>query len=173
MDTEKSLNAPGFRKVNVREIAERRYAKEGRLGYGKPISEALGRKPESTDLAERHPFDVEILRVPPKAVPWRYRSHSAQCEFYYVLAGTGTIRHAGGQTPIVAGDAFLSKPGEPHQIINSGDDDLEIVVIADNPIGESYHYPDEAMWIVNSPERRYVVLHPERERSVPAPGRTT
>src|SRR5207253_9499298 len=32
------------------------------IGAGKEISEALGRKPESTDLNERHPFDVEILR---------------------------------------------------------------------------------------------------------------
>ena len=32
-------------------------------GAGKEISEALGRKPQSTDLNERHPFDVEICRI--------------------------------------------------------------------------------------------------------------
>jgi hypothetical protein len=57
--------------VNVRDVEERRFAKEGRLGFGKEISEALGRRPESTDLTERHPFDVEILRVPPGATPYR------------------------------------------------------------------------------------------------------
>ena len=35
------------------------------FGAGKEISEELGRKPQSTDLNERHPFDVEICRIPP------------------------------------------------------------------------------------------------------------
>jgi uncharacterized cupin superfamily protein len=158
-------NTARFRKVNIREIHERQYSKEGRLGYGKPISEALGRMPDSTDLEKRHPFDVEILRVPPKAIPWRYHSHSAQWEFYYVISGNGIVRHSDGRDEVGAGDAFLFKPGQPHQLINEGDADLVLMVVADNPIGESYHYPDEAMWIVNSPERRYVALHPERERA--------
>jgi hypothetical protein len=41
-------------------------------GAGKEISEALGRKPKSTDLNERHPFDVEILRIPPGKAPYSY-----------------------------------------------------------------------------------------------------
>ena len=40
-------------------------------GAGKEISEALGRKPESTDLNERHPFDVEILRIRRGRLPIR------------------------------------------------------------------------------------------------------
>lgn len=157
-------NESRFKKVNIHDIEERQYSKEGRLGYGKPISEALGRLPDSTDLATRHPFDAEILRIPPKAIPWRYHSHSAQWEFYYVISGTGVVRHADGRDEIRAGDSFLFKPSEPHQLINESDADLVLMVVADNPMGESYHYPDEAMWIVNSPERRYVTLHPERER---------
>ncbi|MBC5825076.1 MAG: cupin domain-containing protein [Candidatus Eremiobacteraeota bacterium] len=153
----------GFRKVNLRDIAEVSWSKEGRVGYGKQISEALGRKPESTDIMERHPFDVEVLRVPPGAIPYRYHSHSAQWEFYYIMSGSGSVRHADGTAPISAGDAFLFKPGEAHQLVNDGAEDLVVIVVADNPIGEFYHYPDEKMWIVNSPERRYVSLHPERE----------
>lgn len=148
--------------INVRDVEERRFAKEGRLGFGKEISEALGRRPESTDLMERHPFDVEILRVPAGATPYRYHSHSAQWEFYYVLSGRGTMRHEGGRTQTSPGDALLFKPGEAHQLVNDSDEEWTLMVIADNPIGESYHYPDEAMWIVNSPERRYVIEHPER-----------
>ncbi len=163
MSKDQDTNRVRFHKVNLRDVEERRYSKEGRLGFGKPISEALGRRPESTHLGERHPFDVEILRIPPKAIPWRYHSHSAQWEFYHVIAGTGVVRHADGKSSITAGDSFLFKPGEAHQLINESDSDLVIMVIADNPIGESFYYPDEAMWIVNSPERRYVVLHPQRE----------
>lgn len=153
-----------FRKVNIAEIPEVRTEKEGRLRYTRNVSEALGRRPESTDLMERHPFDVEVLRVPPHSIPYRYHSHSAQWEYYQVVSGTGTIRHAQGETTISAGDAFLFKPGEPHQIRNDGDEELVVMVVADNPIGESYHYPDDEMWVVNSPEWRYVVLHPEREK---------
>jgi uncharacterized cupin superfamily protein len=163
MSSSQRSTPSGFRKINSHEIQERRYSKEGRLGFGRPISEALGRRPESTDIAERHPFDVEILRIPPKAIPYRYHSHSAQWEFYYVLSGTGAVRHSDGQATVTSSDAFIFKPGEPHQLINDSDADLVIMIVADNPIGESYYYPDEAMWIVNSPERRYVVLHPQRE----------
>jgi len=153
-----------FKKVNVADIPEVFKTKEGRQGYGRFISEALGRKPESMNLLERHPFDVEILRVPPHSFPYRYHSHSAQWEFYHVIAGTGTIRHAGGRTSIVTGDAFIFKPNEPHQLLNDGEEDLLIMVIADNPIGDAAHYPDDEMWLVTSPERRYLALHPEREK---------
>lgn len=105
---------------------------------------------------ERHPFDVEILRVEPGQTPYPYHSHSAQWEFYHVISGSGTVRHQGGTTAIVAGDAFLFKPGEPHQIINDGTEDLMMYVVADNPFGESCHYPDSNKWLVRSPERRLV-----------------
>src|SRR5882762_5289126 len=71
-------------------------------GAGKEISEALGRKPQSTDLNERHPFDVELVRLTPGQTPYPYHSHSAQWEFYHVISGNGTVRHDDGTTPIVA-----------------------------------------------------------------------
>lgn len=154
-----------FRKVNTAEVPERFRTKEGRQGYGKFISEALGRRPDSMNLLERHPFDVEILRVPPQSFPYRYHLHSAQWEFYHVISGSGTIRHAGGRTPITTGDAFIFKPNEPHQLLNETDDDLVVMVVADNPIADAAYYPDEKMWLVFSPERRYLALHPEREKN--------
>jgi len=152
-----------FRKVNVADVPERFRTKEGRQGYGKFISEALGREPTSMNIMERHPFDVEILRVPPHSLPYRYHSHSAQFEYYQVISGTGIIRHPGGRTPIAAGDAFMFKPNEAHQLLNESDDDLVILIVADNPLSDFAYYPDEKMWLVVSPERRYLVLHPERE----------
>ena len=61
-----------------------------------------------------------------------------------------------GTTQVERGDAFLFKPGEAHQIANRTDDELVIVVVADNPLNESTHYPDSDKWIVRSPERRVV-----------------
>jgi uncharacterized cupin superfamily protein len=147
-----------MRKVNTKDIEEETWASpKGKfVGAGKEISETLGRKPASTDLMERHPFDVEICRVPPGKMPYPYHSHSAQWEFYHVISGHGLVRHKEGTTPIEAGDAFIFKPGEPHQLINNSSDDLVLYVVADNPIGESCHYPDSQKWLVRSPERKLI-----------------
>ena len=149
-------------KVNTRDVAERvRTSPKGRFrGAGKQISEALGRNPRSTDLLERHPFDVEIQRIEPGATPYPYHSHSAQFEFYHVISGTGRVRDETGTTPIGPGDAFLFKPGEAHQIANDGADDLVLYVVADNPLGESWHYPDSAKWGVLSPHRAFIRSEP-------------
>jgi uncharacterized cupin superfamily protein len=148
-----------MKKVNVRDIAEESWSSpEGKFsGSSKGISEALGRQPQSMDLNERHPFDVEILRIPAgdiPRIPYPFHSHSAQWEFYHVLSGSGKVRHESGVNAIETGDAFLFKPGEPHQLINDSTADLVICVIADNPLGESVHYPDSGKWLVRSPERK-------------------
>ncbi len=133
-----------MRKINTKEIAEFSWSSpKGKFcGAGIEISEALGRNPDSTDLRERHPFDVEILRIPPAKSPYPYHSHSAQWEFYHVISGKGMVRHEDGRSAIEPGDAFLFEPGQPHQLINDGSRDLILYVAADNPLGESNYYPD-------------------------------
>ncbi len=147
-----------MRKVNTRDIAEDSWnSPKGKFaGASKEISVALGRKPQSTDLKERHPFDVELCRIPPGKIAFPYHSHSAQWEFYHVISGKGKVRDPEGITPIEAGDAFVFPPDQPHQFINDGAEDLVFYVIADNPIGESCHYPDSDKWFVRSPERRLI-----------------
>ena len=127
---------------------------------GKEVSEALGRKPHSMDLRERHPFDVEILRIHPGKSAYPYHSHSAQWEFYHVISGRGTVRHKDGITPIEAGDAFIFQPGEAHQLTSDASHELVVYVVADNPIGESGYYPDSNKWVVRSPERRLIRSEP-------------
>ena len=145
-----------MQKVNIKEIPEDLWSSpKGKFGgAAKCLSEALGRKPLSTDLKEKHPFDVEITRIPPGKIPYPYHSHSAQWEFYYVISGNGMARHEGGTTQIEAGDAFIFQPDEPHGFMNDGPEDLLLFVVADNPIGESAYYPDSKKWLVRSPERR-------------------
>jgi uncharacterized cupin superfamily protein len=145
-----------MRKVNVNDITEMSWSSpKGKFaGAGKEVSEELGRKPLSTDLKERHPFDLEILRIPPGKRPYPYHSHSAQWELYHVVSGKGVVRDKDGTIEIESGDAFLFKPDDPHELMNNGKEDLVLYVIADNPIGESGYYPDSKKWIVRSPERR-------------------
>jgi len=151
------------RKVNEREVEwtlgrqspSRKFERSG-----KKLSEALGRDPKSLDLNKRHPFDVEIQRVPPGSASCPYHAHSAQWEFYHVISGQGTVRHCDGKERIKEGDAFLFKPTEAHQIINDGVQDLILCVVADNPLGEVWYYPDSNKWTVNVPEYRIMRSEP-------------
>jgi uncharacterized cupin superfamily protein len=147
-----------MRKVNTKDIAEDVWSSpKGKFaGAYKGLSEALGRKPTSTDLRERHPFDVEISRIPAGKRAYPYHTHSAQWELYHVISGHGLVRHKDGTTPIESGDAFIFGPDEPHQLIADEKEDLVVYVIADNPIGEFSYYPDSEKWLVRSPERRLI-----------------
>ena len=93
-----------MKKVNTHTLAEETWSSpKGKFaGAGKEISEALGRKPHSADLLERHPFDVEIIRLSPGQIPYPYHLHSAQWEFYHVISGKGSVRHADGTTEMLA-----------------------------------------------------------------------
>ena len=140
-----------MKKININEIEEDPWqSPKGKFAVSfKGIAEALGRDPQSLDLAKRWPFDLEWNRIPPGKSNFPYHAHSAQWELYLVVSGKGTVRHKNGTTGIVPGDAFIFGPDEPHQITNSGDVDLVYYVIADNPIGESGYYPESGKWKVN------------------------
>jgi len=140
-----------MRKINLIEIKEEAWQSPGgkyAVSF-KGISEALGREPASLDLAKRHPFDLEWNRVRPGKRNFPYHAHSAQWELYLVICGKGNVRHTDGTIEVVPGDAFIFGPNEPHQITNSGDEDLLYYVLADNPIGESAYFPDSGKWKVN------------------------
>lgn len=147
-----------MKKVNTNDLEELhwRSPKGKYASAGKEVSEALGRRRDSTDLAERHPFDVEISRIPAGAMAFPYHSHSAQWEFYHIISGSGFVRDESGRTAVQPGDAFLYKPGEAHQLIAADTEDLVFYVVADNPIGESCYYPDSKKFGVESPENRII-----------------
>jgi uncharacterized cupin superfamily protein len=152
----------GMRKVNSNELEELTWSspKGTFTGAGKQVSEALGREPASTDVMKRHPFDIEIARLPPGTTPFPYHAHSAQWEFYHVISGTGVVRDASGKSAIGPGDAFIFVPGEAHQISNPGTVDLVLYVVADNPMGEAHYFPDSNKWSVPIPKRRFVRSEP-------------
>ncbi|MBV8374684.1 MAG: cupin domain-containing protein [Candidatus Eremiobacteraeota bacterium] len=143
-------------KVNTNDLDELTWSSPGNKfgGAGKQVSEALGRDPRSTDLLQRHPFDIEIARIEPGKISCPYHSHSHQWEFYHVISGSGYVRHEGGTTPVTAGDAFLFKPGEAHAIGNDGETDLVMYVVADNPSNETCYYPDSRKWAMRMPDDR-------------------
>ena len=146
-----------MQKVNVNEVAEdnSRFSPKGKFGRSmKMVSVALGRDTVSTDLLKRHPFDVTVCTIPPGKSLCPYHSHGAQWEFYHVISGTGAVRDADGVTPVAPGDAFIFKPNEAHQLTNDGTEDFVVYIVADNPVGDSCHYPDSGKYLVYAPERR-------------------
>src|SRR5690242_15279291 len=111
-----------MRKVNVKDVEEReRQSSKGKFGRrSKDISIALGRDPQSLDLAKRHPFDLALVSVPKGRSLCPYHSHSSESELYLVVAGRGKVRDKNGWTEVGAGDAFFFGPGEAHQLANTG-----------------------------------------------------
>lgn len=151
-----------MKKVNVRDVPRVDWSSpKGRFASSdQELSVALGRDPNSMDLRSRHPFDVEICHVPAGTAVCPYHSHSAQWEFYHVISGRGQVRDPSGLTEISPGDAFIFAPGEPHQVINHGTEPLVLYIVADNPVGESCHYPDSGKWMVRSPQRQLIRSEP-------------
>ncbi len=141
-----------MKKINIRDIPPSTKASpKGKFSRTvTDVSVALGRKPDSADLNERHPFDVQICRIPPGVSRCPYHLHTAQWEFYHVISGSGAVRHKDGVTKVGRDDAFLFAPEEPHQLINDGVEDLVLYIVADNPAGESCYYPDSKKWSIDS-----------------------
>lgn len=139
-----------MQKVNVKDVPEQeRKSPKGKFHrFMQNISVALGRDPESLDLAKRHPFDLARVRIPKGKSYCPYHSHSAESEFYLVISGRGSIRDKDGTTEVGAGDAFFFAPGQAHQLSNAGDEDFVYYVVADNPRGDCCYYPDSGKWAV-------------------------
>jgi len=139
-----------MRKVNVEEVEwQERQSPKGKFGRKtKNNSVALGRDPESLDLAKRWPFDLALVGIPKGKTLCPYHSHSSESEFYLVVSGRGKIRDKDGWAEVGPGDAFFFGPGEAHQLANAGDEDFVYYVIADNPRGDTCHYPDSGKFAV-------------------------
>ncbi|HEY4248617.1 MAG TPA: cupin domain-containing protein [Lacunisphaera sp.] len=115
------------------------------------VSIAMG-APRNTGLwGGGHPFDVQIRRIPPGAAVCPFHSHLAQSELFVVQTGSGTARVGDDTHAINAGDVFYQPPGEPHQLINSGSDELIVLIIADNPQLDACYYPDSKKWGLRPP----------------------
>lgn len=124
----------------------------------KEVSVALGREDASLDLNKRHPFDLTLATIPAGKAYCPYHAEGAQWELYLVVSGRGNVRDAAGLTEVVAGDSFLFKPGEAHQLSAAPEEDFVYYVVADNPIGDSCYYPDSGKWAVRKESDETVII---------------
>jgi uncharacterized cupin superfamily protein len=86
--------------------------------------------------------------VPPGKRSCPYHLHHAQEEMFIVLEGEGTLRVAGEDVPIRAGDVIHTPPGPeyPHHIINSSDKPLKYLSISTQEEPEICEYPDSGKY---------------------------
>ena len=88
------------------------------------------------------------MRLKPGKRAWPYHSHYVIEEFFYVLEGEGTLRHADKEYPIRAGDFICSPadPEQPHQIINTSDKPLSYIALSTNDHTDVFLYPDSGKY---------------------------
>ena len=135
-------------KMNISAVTvDERKSPKGRFRlFRQDISGALRQGNGEKTRTTACPFEVELVRLPPRATNWPYHSHSAQWEFYVILSGRGQVRTPAGTVEVREGDYLQHPPGEAHQLTNTGAVDLVYQVIADNPASDVCHYPDSNKW---------------------------
>jgi uncharacterized cupin superfamily protein len=126
--------------------------------YRKHLSVALGGKRDIGTWDGGHPFDVELVRIPPGARNFPLHQHSAQWEFYLILEGSGEVSNGTLTRPLAAGDALIFPPEEPHQIVNTGSNDLCYYVIATNQQADVSFYPENGQWSIK-PQRKHFAMN--------------
>jgi len=141
-------------KANISEIPEdKSESPKGKyVTIDRDLNAAVGSDFRSTDLLKRWPFAIELTRIPVGKTNYPLHSHASQFEFYLIVSGTATVRHKDGETTAVAGDFFMFSPGEPHQMINKGTEDVTYYCVADNPLSEHVYYPDSDKFGMRSPK---------------------
>jgi len=125
--------------ININELEYSDFGKGDKFNAGRAdVSSKIGAKK----------LGYAVVRVKPGKRAWPYHSHYVAEEMFYVLEGSGTLRHADEEYPIKAGDFICSPPGpdQPHQIINTSDADLSYIALSTNDHADVFLYPDSGKY---------------------------
>jgi uncharacterized cupin superfamily protein len=101
-------------------------------------------------LAGSERIYLNIDYVKPGARSAKYHSHSLTEEFFLILRGRGSVRIQEKIVPVKQGDFFAKPAGRAiaHQLINDGDEVLEILDCGTNEKNDLIEYPDEDLLAV-------------------------
>ena len=81
--------------------------------------------------------------VPPGKRAFPFHRHHVMDELFFILSGTGEYRWGDKRFPLQAGDLVGAPAGtEPHQIINTGTEDLRYLGVSSDAPAEVVDYPD-------------------------------
>ena len=115
--------------------------------FGKGDEFQADRGPVSPHIGGKN-LGYAVIRLQPGKRAWPYHAHHAIEEMFYILSGTGTLRHAGEEYPIRAGDFIASPPdpAQPHQIVNTSDAELTYIALSTMLDTDVMLYPDSGKY---------------------------
>ena len=115
--------------------------------FGKGDKFHAERAPVSTNIGAEK-LGYAVIRLQPGKRAWPYHSHHVLEEMFYILEGSGTLRHADEEYPIRAGDFICSPPdpAQPHQIINTSDNELTYIALSNDLTTDVMLYPDSGKY---------------------------
>lgn len=88
-----------------------------------------------------------VTAVPPGKRAFPAHNHRVNEEMFFILEGSGELRHGDARYPLRAGDVVACPPGGPetaHQIINTGAAEMRYLAISTQSPAEVCEYPDSA-----------------------------
>ena len=125
--------------INLDQLEYSEFGKGDRFhAYRAPVSDRIG----------AGKLGYAVIKLKPGKRAWPYHSHYVIEEMFHILQGYGTLRHADEEYPIRAGD-FVSSPADPrqpHQIINTSDEDLIYIALSTNEPTDVVLYPDSGQY---------------------------
>ena len=85
-----------------------------------------------------------FFAVPPGKAAFPYHTHTGNEEMIYILAGSGILRFGKEEIAVYSGTVIACPPGGeyPHQLINSGDQELKYLVVSTMEYPDISEYPD-------------------------------
>ena len=115
--------------------------------FGKGDRFQADRAPVAPRIGARK-LGYSVIRLQPGKRAWPYHAHHAIEEAFYILSGTGTLRHAGEEYPVRAGDFICSPadPAQPHQIVNTSDQELAYIALSNQESTDVMLYPDSGKY---------------------------
>lgn len=136
------------------------------------VSLALGGIRNTGTWGGGHPFDVQVRRIPAGASVCPFHLHLAQWELFVVQAGAGFVRTPEGRTPIRPGDVFFHPPGAAHQLTAGPAQELQVLIVTDNPVMDGCHYPDSDKWALRPPAKVFRLTETDyfEGEDTPVPG---
>jgi uncharacterized cupin superfamily protein len=85
-----------------------------------------------------------FFSVLPGKAAFPYHTHSGNEEMIYIIAGAATLRHGQEQLTVSPGTVIACPPGTeyPHQLINTGTQELRYLVVSTMEYPDLSDYPD-------------------------------
>ncbi len=115
--------------------------------FGKGDRFRAERAPVSTQIGAKN-LGYAVIRLAPGKRAWPYHAHHVIEEMFYILKGQGTLRHAEEEYPVKEGDFICSPadPEQPHQIINTSDEELSYLALSTQELADVMLYPDSGKY---------------------------